>query len=387
MLHRPDLLLSRVHAALDLAEHGRRGDRAQHALLESAHAPAERLDVGGSGHVEHVAVENAGPRVDLDDDAAGHQRPRLGGDAEHEVRAAAQPHADHRVRGQRRRAHGEPGDLEAGDDEIADEPGDEADDPARVQPQVTHGERKRQQHAHEHRDEDTCDDVRDRPRPPQQHPDEHEPDDQRHLPPELAPRPAGPRGHGVAPGNTARWYVVRSSRSPAARSLRAYSGPAHTVRARPTAVIAAVAPTSTRGIAAPSPPPIGSLASASSPLAAAPTTAPARAGSSGRQNALPQILATAKRVSRLVTTLAATRTQASGEPSATPACSRPSFPTKPDSGGMPARFMAGTKKSTASSGEAAANPPSRSVAVLPPTRSMIPAVRNSVVWMRMWWAT
>ena len=60
---------------------------------------------------------------------------------------------------------------------------------------------------------------------------------------------------------------------------------------------------------------------------------------------------------------------------------------KPENGGMPARFIAGTKNSTASSGEALASPPSRSTDVEPPCRSTRPATRNSVVWMAMWWTT
>ena len=60
---------------------------------------------------------------------------------------------------------------------------------------------------------------------------------------------------------------------------------------------------------------------------------------------------------------------------------------KPDSGGMPARFIAGTKNSTASNGERLASPPSRFSDVVPPCRSTSPATRNSVVWMAMWWAT
>ena len=59
---------------------------------------------------------------------------------------------------------------------------------------------------------------------------------------------------------------------------------------------------------------------------------------------------------------------------------------KPDSGGMPARFIAGTKNSIASSGEALASPPSRFNEVVPPRRSISPVTRNSVVWMVMWWA-
>jgi hypothetical protein len=60
---------------------------------------------------------------------------------------------------------------------------------------------------------------------------------------------------------------------------------------------------------------------------------------------------------------------------------------KPDSGGIPARFIAGTKNRIASSGDALARPPSFSVFVVPPRRSTRPVARKSVVWMAMWWTT
>ena len=53
---------------------------------------------------------------------------------------------------------------------------------------------------------------------------------------------------------------------------------------------------------------------------------------------------------------------------------------------MPARFMAGTKNSTPSTGDSAASPPRSFNDVLPPRRSISPVTRNSVVWMVMWWA-
>ncbi|CAB4955344.1 unannotated protein [freshwater metagenome] len=61
------------------------------------------------------------------------------------------------------------------------------------------------------------------------------------------------------------------------------------------------------------------------------------------------------------------------------------LPMKPENGGMPARFIAGRKKRIARSGAVRASPPIRSDDVLPATRSIIPAVRNSVVWIVMWW--
>ena len=105
-----------------------------------------------------------------------------------------------------------------------------------------------------------------------------------------------------------------------------------------------------------------------------------------RQKARFQTLAMAYRVSRLVTTPPTTSTYASTPPYWTPASSRPILPTKPENGGMPARFIAGTKNSTPSTGDRAARPPSSFSDVLPPRRSISPVTRNSVVWMVMWWA-
>lgn len=98
-------------------------------------------------------------------------------------------------------------------------------------------------------------------------------------------------------------------------------------------------------------------------------------------------MATTYSVSRLVAAEPATSSQAQPPPSATPARISPSLPMKPDSGGIPARFIAGTKNSTASIGAALARPPSRVSSVVPPRRSMSPATRNRVVWTVMWWAT
>ena len=71
------------------------------------------------------------------------------------------------------------------------------------------------------------------------------------------------------------------------------------------------------------------------------------------------VFATAYSVSRLVATPAATSVQASGLPSSCAAWSSPTLPMKPENGGMPARFIAGTKKSTASTGAMRASPPMR----------------------------
>ena len=73
-------------------------------------------------------------------------------------------------------------------------------------------------------------------------------------------------------------------------------------------------------------------------------------------------------------------------PASVPASSSPTLPMKPDSGGMPARFMAGTKNRIPSTGDAAASPPSLFSEVLPPRVSISPVTRNSVVWMVMWCA-
>ena len=54
---------------------------------------------------------------------------------------------------------------------------------------------------------------------------------------------------------------------------------------------------------------------------------------------------------------------------------------------MPARFMAGTKNSTASIGDSFASPATRSIEELPPRRSIRPVTRNRLVWMVMWCAT
>lgn len=93
------------------------------------------------------------------------------------------------------------------------------------------------------------------------------------------------------------------------------------------------------------------------------------------------------RVSRLVAADPATSAQAQAPPASMPARIRPSLPMNPDNGGMPARFMAGTKNSTASRGAALARPPRRVSSVVPSRRSMSPATRNRVVCTVMWWAT
>ncbi len=69
-----------------------------------------------------------------------------------------------------------------------------------------------------------------------------------------------------------------------------------------------------------------------------------------RQKASAQAFATAYSVSRLTSVPPATSTQARALPSAMPASSSPTLPMKPESGGMPARFMAGMKNSTPTSG-------------------------------------
>ena len=70
-----------------------------------------------------------------------------------------------------------------------------------------------------------------------------------------------------------------------------------------------------------------------------------------------------------------------------PASNSPTLPRKPDSGGTPARFIAGMKNRIASTGDAAASPPSRASTVVPATRSISPTARNSAVCTRMWCAT
>ncbi len=64
-----------------------------------------------------------------------------------------------------------------------------------------------------------------------------------------------------------------------------------------------------------------------------------------------------------------------------------SLPRNPDIGGMPDRFMAGTKNSTAISGAARISPPSRVTDVVPVRRSTIPTTRNRLVCTVMWCTT
>ena len=64
---------------------------------------------------------------------------------------------------------------------------------------------------------------------------------------------------------------------------------------------------------------------------------------------------------------------ASGVPTSSAGLSSPTLPRKPDIGGMPARFIAGTKNSTPSSGARRASPPSRISEVLPARRSTSPS--------------
>ena len=82
-----------------------------------------------------------------------------------------------------------------------------------------------------------------------------------------------------------------------------------------------------------------------------------------------------------------TSSHARGVPTSTPAWSSPILARKPDSGGMPERFIAETKKRVASTGEAMARPPSRSSDVVPARRSTRPVMRKSAVWIVMWCAT
>src|SRR5690625_4398011 len=107
-------------------------------------------------------------------------------------------------------------------------------------------------------------------------------------------------------------------------------GPAATVSTREKAIMAAVAPDITFGVGR-------SLSNISWP------------GSC--QKARFQILAIAYRVSRLVTTLAPMRIQPAVVEYSTPASISPTLPMEPENGGIPARFMAGTKNRIAISGE------------------------------------
>src|SRR5690625_38633 len=134
-------------------------------------------------------------------------------------------------------------------------------------------------------------------------------------------------------------------------------GPAATVSTREKAIMAAVAPDITFGVGR-------SLSDISWP------------GSC--QKARFQILAIAYRVSRLVATLDPVRIQPAVREYATPASISPTLPMKPENGGIPARFMAGTKNRIAISGASLANPPRRIRLVVPPRCSIRPAARNRV---------
>ncbi|CPU65575.1 Uncharacterised protein [Mycobacteroides abscessus] len=105
------------------------------------------------------------------------------------------------------------------------------------------------------------------------------------------------------------------------------------------------------------------------------------------QKALFHALTIAYSVSSDVTTDPTTSAHVSGVPWATPSSRRPTLPRKPDSGGMPARFIAGMKNRMASPGASLARPPRRSSDVDPPRRSTRPTTRNSVVCTVMWCTT
>src|SRR5690625_6032842 len=60
------------------------------------------------------------------------------------------------------------------------------------------------------------------------------------------------------------------------------------------------------------------------------------------------------------------RTQPAVVEYSTPASISPTLPMKPENGGIPARFMAGTKNRIAISGASLANPPRRIRLVVPP---------------------
>ncbi len=71
-------------------------------------------------------------------------------------------------------------------------------------------------------------------------------------------------------------------------------------------------------------------------------------------------------------------------PSALPACSNATFPMKPENGGIPPRFRAGTRNTMPRTGLAAASPPRRRSEDEPACRSISPTTRKRVVWTMMW---
>ena len=67
-----------------------------------------------------------------------------------------------------------------------------------------------------------------------------------------------------------------------------------------------------------------------------------------------------------------------------PASTSPSLGTKPESGGTPPSASAGTRNSTAMTGAERTRLPRRLSCDEPPTCSISPPVRNSVVIATMW---
>src|SRR5699024_9108728 len=107
----------------------------------------------------------------------------------------------------------------------------------------------------------------------------------------------------------------------------------------------------------------------------------------GGQTALFHAFASAGRERREVRREATTAAYAAGVPWATLARRSPSLPRKPLIGGIPARFIAGTKKRIRRAGASFASPPRCAREVVPLRRSTSPATRNNAVCTVMWWAT
>src|SRR5829696_2453618 len=240
--------------------------------------------------------------------------------------------------------------------------------------------RQRQQQRDDQRDRQAGGDVGHGDAAPQESPHQHQPAQH--------PYPQNQARHRVSP-NTAEMYWPRSSTSSAARPAYEKNGPASTVSVRPTAISAPVGSAIPIGIRPTWSRSTNWMSSGSSRSAegSASERWPSGASSRDRQNAMVHTRATTYSVSRLVRTPPPTSSHASTEPFCAPASSSATLPMKPENGGTPPRLSAGTTNRNASSGLAAASPPSRCIVDAPAWRSIRPTTRNSVVCTTMWCAT
>src|SRR5690606_6708585 len=176
-------------------------------------------------------------------------------------------------------------------------------------------------------------------------------------------------------GSTTLRYCSPPSRSSAARSLIADSGPAARLITMPVNTSTLVANTIGR-LVNPVPTVTSSLGSASG-----------NGSRSAPQKALTQIRVTAYNVRKLVSTAAAVAGYAHTVALSAPARNSVILAMNPENGGMPARFSAGTANNTATSGALLATPDISRSETVPVRRVTRPLTRNNAACTVMWWTT